>query len=114
MVTCHSPRSRLSNCELWKRHAEYPNRTDYRLQSLDTEYSVHLYWDHSEPDVPEGWAPNLPAKFLKLAETTSDRRYGWISQVQYGRFLTKTPQIDEDVRKNRIGLLAKIPRLARD
>ena len=84
------------------------------LQSLDTEYSVHLYWDHSEPDVPEGWTPNLPAKFLKLAETTSDRRYGWISQIQYGRFLTKTPQTDEDVRKNRIGLLAKIPGLARD
>jgi len=44
--------------------------------SLDTEFAVHLWWDRSEPDVPEGWSPNLPAKSLKLGDTTSDRVLG--------------------------------------
>jgi hypothetical protein len=40
---------------------------------------VHLYWDRREPDVPEGWTPNVPAKLLKLSEMTSDNKYGRIS-----------------------------------
>jgi salicylate hydroxylase len=34
-----------------------------------------MYWDRQEPDVPEGWVPNLPTKSLQLSDSTSDRRY---------------------------------------
>ncbi|KAH9995423.1 hypothetical protein BJV74DRAFT_829949 [Russula compacta] len=44
--------------------------------SHNTELSVHLYWDHDEPDVPEGWTPNLLVESLKLNETTSDHKLG--------------------------------------
>jgi hypothetical protein len=40
--------------------------------------------------VPEGWIPNVPAKSLKLASMTSDMKYGWIFQIQYGLILMKT------------------------
>jgi len=53
---------------------------------------VHLIWDHKEPEVPEGWIPNLSAKSLKLADSTSDVKYGWISQTQYKLALTETAQ----------------------
>ncbi|KAF8498591.1 FAD/NAD-P-binding domain-containing protein [Russula emetica] len=45
--------------------------TGYPMTS-DSEYAVHLFWDHEEPEVPEGWIPNLSGKSLKLADTTSD------------------------------------------
>jgi salicylate hydroxylase len=34
-----------------------------------------------EPDAPEGWIPNVPAKSLKLSDTTLDNRYGWSPQI---------------------------------
>ncbi|KAH9975995.1 hypothetical protein BGW80DRAFT_1295721 [Lactifluus volemus] len=39
------------------------------------EYAVHLYWDRDDPDVPEGWTPNLPARTLRLSDSTSDPKY---------------------------------------
>ena len=45
-------------------------------QAYGSEYAVHLFWDHKELDVPEGWLPNVSAKSLKLAEMTSDIKYG--------------------------------------
>jgi salicylate hydroxylase len=40
--------------------------------SSDSEYAVHIFWDRKEPEVPEGWIPNLSSKSLKLADSTSD------------------------------------------
>ena len=61
-------------------------------QTSDSEYAVHLYWDHKEPEVSEGWVPNVSAKSLKLADLTSDIKYGWISQIRSKLALTKTAQ----------------------
>jgi len=59
--------------------------------SFGSEYAVHLFWDHKELDVPEGWIPNLPAKSLKLAEMTSDiklsRMIEKIDSVCWQRYL---------------------------
>jgi len=46
--------------------------------SLNSEYAVHLYWDHKELDVPEGWIPNVPVESLKLVDLTSDIKLGRI------------------------------------
>ncbi|KAI0255935.1 hypothetical protein BJV78DRAFT_1174599 [Lactifluus subvellereus] len=40
--------------------------------SRDTEYSVNMFWERNEPDVPESWFPNISTKSLKLSESTSD------------------------------------------
>jgi hypothetical protein len=34
-----------------------------------------MYWDRHDPDVPEGWVPNLPTKSLQLSASTSDHKY---------------------------------------
>jgi hypothetical protein len=58
---------------------------------MDSEYAVHLFLDHyNDLDAPEGWIPNVPAESLKLANMTSDIKYGWISKTQYGLALMKT------------------------
>jgi len=59
--------------------------------SFGSEYSVHLFWDHKELDVPEGWTPNVPAKSLKLADMTSDiklnRMFEKIDLLSWQRYL---------------------------
>jgi hypothetical protein len=49
--------------------------------------------------VPEGWVPNLSAESLKLADSTSDVKYGWISQIQYKLSLTKLHRLRRMLEK---------------
>ena len=56
----------------------------------------------------------MPVKSLKLADLTSDIKYGWISQIQYGLALTKIVQTKQNDRESRLVMLAEISRLARD